>query len=108
MEKNKFRRANVWYCDKKAGVLEEIKEGYRFTYGTDFIKENKSISASLPITKKIYESPNLFNFFLGLLPEGWYLDIVSEKLKIDKSDAFGLLIATCKDTIGAVTIEELE
>jgi serine/threonine-protein kinase HipA len=43
---------------------------------------------------------------LGLLPEGWYLDLASKKLKIDKDDKFGLLLATCKDTVGAVSIRQ--
>lgn len=44
---------------------------------------------------------------MGLLPEGWYLDIISSSLKIDKKDYFGLLIATCRETIGAISIEKI-
>jgi len=106
MKKIKFRKAIVVYLDEKAGIIEEIEGGYRFTYDSEFIKKNKPISVSLPMTKQIYESTNLFSFFLGLLPEGWYLDIVTKKLKIGKNDNFGILLATCKETIGAVTIEE--
>ena len=106
MKKIKFRKAIVVCLDEKAGIIEKIEGGYRFTYDSEFIKKNKPISVSLPITKQIYESINLFPFFLGLLPEGWYLDIVTKKLKIDKNDNFGILLATCKETIGAVTIEE--
>lgn len=108
MEKNKFRRAIVKFLDEEAGVIEEIEGGYRFTYDSEFIKKNKPISVSLPTTKKVYESTDFFPFFLGLLPEGWYLDIVTRKLKIDKKDAFGLLLATCSETVGAITIEELK
>ena len=106
MKKIKFRKAIVVCHGGKAGIIEEIEGGYRFTYDSEFIKKNKPISVSLPMTKQIYESINLFPFFLGLLPEGWYLDIVIKKLKIDKNDNFGILLATCKETIGAVTIEE--
>ncbi|MFH1868476.1 MAG: HipA N-terminal domain-containing protein [Candidatus Omnitrophota bacterium] len=108
MENSNFRRAHVMHHGKKAGIIEEIGNGYRFTYDSDFMKEHKPISVSLPTTKQTYESSSLFVFFLGLLPEGWYLDVVTKKLKIDKNDTFGLLLATCKETIGAVTIEELK
>lgn len=108
MKTASFRKAVVIFGGEKAGVIEEIKNGYRFIYEDEFIKKNKSISISLPSTQKIYESSELPPFFLGLLPEGWYLEIVSKKLKIDKQDAFGLLLATCKDTIGAVSVEELK
>jgi len=108
MENSNFRRAIVMYDDKKAGIIEETREGYRFTYDSDFMKQNKPISVSLPTTKQTYESSSLFAFFLGLLPEGWYLNMVTKKLKIDKNNTFGLLLATCKETIGAVTVEELK
>jgi serine/threonine-protein kinase HipA len=105
-EKNKIRKAVVFFSDKKAGVLEENSYGYRFVYDDEYIKENPSISLSLPKQKKVHQSRPLFPFFLGLLPEGWYLDLVSKKLKIDKEDKFGLLLATCKDTVGAVSIRQ--
>ncbi len=108
MKKNKFRKAIVLFKKEKAGVLEEIENGYRFTYDKEFIKNKISISISLPIKKCSYENNSLFPFFIGLLPEGWYLDIVCATLKIDKKDTFGLLLGTCKDTIGAVMIKEIE
>ena len=106
MGERKFRKALVLFRGEKAGILEEIEGGYRFTYDTGFRKKNLSISISLPTDNSVYENRTLFPFFLGLLPEGWYLDLVTKKLKIDKNDSFGLLLATCKETIGAVTIEE--
>lgn len=108
MKKNKFRKAIVLFKDKKAGILEEIENGYRFTYDKEFIKKKISISISLRTKECPYESTRLFPFFTGLLPEGWYLDIVCATLKIDKKDTFGILLGTCKDTIGVVTIKELE
>ena len=104
---NKFRKAVVVFNNEKAGTIEEIEGGYRFTYYAEFMKRNRPISVSLPLKQQVYENANLFAFFTGLLPEGWYLDIVSKKLKIDKKDNFGILLATCKETIGAVSIEEL-
>ncbi|MFH1453422.1 MAG: HipA N-terminal domain-containing protein [Armatimonadota bacterium] len=108
MQKNEFRRAYVNFHGEKAGIIEETDEGYRFTYDDGFMKKNKPISVSLPSAVEVYESTDLFPFFLGLLPEGWYLDIVAKKLKIDKKDLFGLLLATCGETTGAVSIEEIK
>ncbi len=48
----------------------------------------------------------LFSFFAGLVPEGWYLRIVSQTLKVDPTDTFGLLLRTCGDCIGAVSVRE--
>ena len=107
-EISKNRKGVVYFKGEKAGIIEEIGQGYRFTYEQNFAQKKLSISVSLPASAIPYESDKLFPFFVGLLPEGWYLDIVAAKLKIDKRDSFGILLATCKDTIGAVSIEELK
>lgn len=106
MKENKFRKADIYFKDREAGVLEEHEKGFRFTYNKEFKKSGIPISVSLPVTVETYESRELFSFFVGLLPEGWYLDIVSATLKIDKNDKFGLLLATCGDTPGAVSIRK--
>lgn len=102
----KHRKGIVKYKQELAGVIEETDSGYRFTYEDEFLKKSLAISFSLPITNKIHESKELFSFFEGLLPEGWYLGIVTKNMKIDRNDKFGVLLATCKDTIGAVSVEE--
>ncbi|MFC1566280.1 HipA N-terminal domain-containing protein [bacterium] len=106
MKKN--RRAFIFVNNEEAGVLEETNFGYRFIYTDEYISKGIPISMSMALTTKVYESKKLFSFFKGLLPEGWYLDIVSQTLKIDRNDEFGILLATCKDTIGAVRIEEIK
>ena len=102
------RKALVLFKGERAGVLEETEGGYRFLYDLVFAAKNIPISVSLPIKTTPYESAQLFPFCLGLLPEGWYLEIIVSRLKIDKTDVFGLLCATCKDTVGAVSIEALQ
>ncbi|MFH1289048.1 MAG: HipA N-terminal domain-containing protein, partial [bacterium] len=94
------RKAKIYFKETLAGLLEETENGYKFVYDIDFIKNGIPISISLPVREEAFEINELFPFFEGLLPEGWYLDIVSKSLKIDKNDKFGLLLATCKDTIG--------
>lgn len=103
---SEYRKAAVLYQGRLAGLVEETESGFRFTYEASFIEENTPISLSLPLRAEPYNSAALFPFFSGLLPEGWYLEIVVTRLKLDRNDAFGILLATCKDTIGAVSIEE--
>lgn len=50
----------------------------------------------------------MFLFFDGLIPEGWLLDIVERNWKIDQRNRMSLLLACCKDCIGAVSIEQTE
>lgn len=104
--KDADRKAKIYFKGKLAGLLKETENGYEFTYDSDFIKNKIPVSVSLPLRKDPFESNELFPFFEGLLPEGWYLDIVSKSLKIDKNDKFGLLLATCGDTIGAINVVE--
>ena len=105
----KIRKAQVFYKEKLAGYLTESKDGYIFQYDKEFLKEDILISLSLPPKEEPYESKELFSFFRGLLPEGWYLDIVGATQKVDTKDLFGVLLSTTSvDTIGAVTVREME
>ena len=108
MNEKTFRKAKVNYKDQLAGYLWETENGFRFIYDPDYLRTGQPISVSLPLRKEPYESNELFSFFQGLLPEGWYLDIVSATAKIDAKDSFGLLLATTADTIGAVTVHKTE
>ncbi|MDR2429131.1 MAG: HipA N-terminal domain-containing protein [Candidatus Margulisbacteria bacterium] len=102
------RKARVYFRGAPAGILAETPDGFSFTYDADFRTKNPPISASLPFSAVPLSSARLFPFFAGLLPEGWYLNVVTARYKIDRRDAFGLLLAVGRDTIGAVTIEELQ
>ena len=102
-----LRKAKVYYKDKLAGALKETENGYVFQYDNDFIKKNIPISVSLPVQEGPFESEKLFPFFRGLLPEGWYLNIVSTTQHVDSKDFFGVLLSTTSvDTIGAVTVRK--
>ena len=71
-------------------------------------KDAVPVSLTLPLRPEPYLSKRLHPFFENLLPEGWLLEVSSKKLKISKDDAFGLLLATCRDCIGAVEIEPID
>jgi serine/threonine-protein kinase HipA len=101
--------AKVFYNEIIAGTLEKRNEGYLFIYDKGFLNYATPISMSLPVREEPYYSKELFPFFKGLLPEGWYLDIVSTTQKVDAKDYFGLLVSTSgMDTIGAVTVRNGE
>ena len=101
------RQADVFYRGRQAGRITELAEGgYRFVYDQAYLCDGDAIALTLPLQAEPFESPALFPFFAGLVPEGWYLHIVSPTIKVDEHDTFGLLIKTCGDCIGAVSVRE--
>ena len=106
----KANRAEVFYGDKRAGELRRTDTGFEFSYDGAYLSSPEAlpISLSLPLRAEKYESKMLFPFFIGLLPEGWLLDLICASAKIDKNDKFGLLLHTGKDPIGAVSIVGIE
>src|SRR3989338_4722207 len=105
----RLRRGEVFYRNELAGYIHETAEGYVFEYDREFLKRGIAISISLPLREAPYTSKELFPFFKGLLPEGWYLQIVSATQKVDSHDSFGLLLSTTSmDTIGAVTVRKAD
>ena len=106
MDKKIFRTAKVNYQNQFADLLSETENGYRFVYDKNYLPKGRPVSVSLPLCPEPYDSEKLFSFFEGLLPEGWYLDVVRATEKVDAKDSFGLLLATAGDTIGAVTIQK--
>lgn len=100
-----MRKANVYFHGQLAGLLEETGEGYRFSYDREYLQVGGcAISLTMPVHNTSYESDLLFPFFDGLIPEGWYLDIVSMTLKVDRNDRFGILLATSGHCVGAVSV----
>ena len=107
MNEKIYRTADVYFKDRLAGSLAETDRGYYFLYDENFIKTGRPISVSLPLRKEPFEAKELFSFFQGLIPEGWYLELVCKTQKIDRSDQFGLLLTTTTtDAIGAVVVRQ--
>ena len=100
------RRGVVRLDGKRVGLLEETRDGCTFTYDGSWVdrKDSLPVSLTLPVRKEPYASRGLHPFFENLLPEGWLLEIATAKLKIPKDDAFGLLLATAADCVGAVEV----
>jgi len=101
------RQAHVYYRDRLAGTLAELPGGgYRFAYDPAYLNDGPAISLTLPLQTEPFESSELFPFFAGLVPEGWYLRIVAPTIKVDETDTFGLLLhTTSTDVIGNVNVE---
>ncbi len=105
-----MKRAKVYMYDNLAGILIEDEEGFHFTYEEQYLESENSepISLTIPLKKEKLSSKILFPFFDGLIPEGWLLDIAAKNWKLDKRDRMSILLATCMDCIGAVSIVELK
>ena len=106
----KSRKAEVFFCGSKAGVLIENQMGFSFAYDETYLSESKAkpIAFSFPLQKEPFHRESLFPFFVGLLSEGVLMDHQCNSLKIDENDFYGRLLKTCHtDTIGAVTVREV-
>ena len=101
------KTAKVLYDGVLAAQLSETDEGYQLQYDLNYLQQpdSKPISLTLPKQQEPYSSKVLFPFFDGLIPEGWLLDIAVDHWKVKANDRFELLLTTCRDSIGAVTVE---
>ncbi len=103
-----MRKAKVYMHNELAGFLMESEDGYSFKYDVNYLygSEVKPISLTLPLQEKSFVSKTMFPFFDGLIPEGWLLEIAQKNWKLNARDRMGLLLACCRNCIGAVSIEE--
>lgn len=101
-----MRSAEIFMFGKLAGHLTETEEGYTFVYAPDYLCDtgNLPVSRLLPLQPEPFYDKRLFPFFDGLIPEGWLLEIAERTWKLDPRDRMGLLLATCRDCIGAVSV----
>ena len=107
-----MRQAEIRIADRRAGILWEQDDGYVFAYDAAYLASESpvAVSLSLPLRAAPYHDKRLHPFFDGLIPEGWLLEIAEGVWKLDPRDRMGLLLACCRDCIGAVSVvpEEAE
>ena len=105
-----MKQAEILMYDMSAGILTENEEGFLFQYHEEYLQNERAepISLTLPLRKAPYKSNQLFPFFDGLIPEGWLLDIAEQNWKISARDRMSLLLACCRDCIGAVSVIPIE
>jgi HipA-like protein len=101
------RIGRVKLSGRLVGAIEDDEGQTVFTYSPEWLAQPDAVpvSLTLPLCEEPYARRGLHPFFENLLPEGWLLDVTAKKLKISKDDSFGLLLATCRDCVGAVEIE---
>ena len=100
------KTGKVYYGNILAGLIAETDDGYEFVYDKLYLASHKAkpVSITLPLRETVYTARVLFAFFDGLIPEGWLLDLATDHWKVKANDRFDLLLLTCKDAIGAVSI----
>jgi serine/threonine-protein kinase HipA len=104
-----MRKAQIKMHDKTAGWLTQDENGYHFIYDEGYLKleQPELVSLTLPLQNAPFSSNVLFPFFDGLIPEGWLLNIAEKNWKLNPRDRMGLLLACCKDCIGAVSVHPI-
>ena len=105
-----MRQGKVFYKKHFAGIITETNDGeFMFEYDSKYVNEhpNEFITLTMPVRNEPYIEKRLFPFFEGLIPEGWLLNIAIDNWKINQNDRMGLLLACCKNCIGAVSVEPI-
>ncbi|GEA52331.1 hypothetical protein VIN01S_31350 [Vibrio inusitatus NBRC 102082] len=100
------RKVKVLLYGKLCGVLSQNVHGFTFEYDASY--KGRSLSLSMPLKEKRFESKELHPFFLSLAPEGWLKKRYSELQKIDDNDPLGMLLSNGKNLLGAVQLMRLE
>ncbi|MDF2381687.1 HipA N-terminal domain-containing protein [Nostoc ellipsosporum NOK] len=106
-----MRKAKIYYKENLAGLLTETDDGeYIFQYEDEYVQNNSRyfLTFTMPVRKEPYKEKRLFSFFEGLIPEGWLLEIASKNWKLNPNDRMGLLLACCRNCIGAVSVLPIE
>lgn len=110
MATSRYRKAQVFYDGKPAGILYKTGNRCFFTYDESYriTPGSRPVSITLPLQKETFESEGLFPAFVNMLSEGANKRIQCRLLKIDENDYFSLLLATASDdNIGPITVKEI-
>ncbi|MCX6226344.1 MAG: HipA N-terminal domain-containing protein [Bacteroidia bacterium] len=105
-----MRKAEIKMHGRTAGWLTHDELGYRFVYEPAYLNSTspEPVSLTLPLQEAPLTSNILFPFFDGLIPEGWLLAIAEKNWKLNPRDRMGLLMACCKDCIGAASVHAVK
>ena len=104
-----MRKAEIYLYNRFAGILIEDENGYSFEYDKEYLANTpERLSVNLPLQTEKFHDKTLFPFFDGLIPEGWLLEIATDTWKLNPNDRMGLLLACCRDCIGATSVREVK
>ena len=100
------RIGQVYVNDRRAGMIAETVDGFAFTYDAAYLADPATapISLTMPKRPEAFVAQHLFPVFCGILAEGSLATIQCRTQHIDERDLFGRLLATCRDTIGALSV----
>ena len=103
-----MRKGNVYINDSLCGSIVQDDSGFRFSYRREWFTnpDNQPVSLTLPVREEPYVSNILFPFFDGLIPEGYLLEVAIAKFGLRANDRMGLLLKTCQNAIGCVSVVE--
>jgi serine/threonine-protein kinase HipA len=103
-----MKRAKVFVDGVLAGCLfeKEKNKSYEFAYLEGY--RGSAISLTMPISQKTYHFDCFPPFFDGFLPEGFMLDALLRKAKLDKNDRFEQLMRVGGELVGNITVEQDE
>lgn len=101
-----MKQGKIYLYNQYVGLLTEDETGFTFAYDAGYLASEgaEAVSLTLPLSDEPYHDTVLFPFFDGLIPEGWLLNIAESSWKINQRDRMSLLLACCKDCIGAVSV----
>lgn len=101
------KTARVRMHGKPAGMLVAESDGtYSFHYEPGY--DGPPVSLTMPVREAPYIFDRFPTFFDGLLPEGWQLEALLRRAKLDRHDYMGQLLTVGSDLVGAVTVEPVE
>lgn len=103
-----MKRVKVFVDGVLAGHLfeKEKNKSYEFAYLEGY--RGSAISLTMPISHKTYHFDRFPPFFDGFLPEGFMLDALLRKAKLDKNDRFEQLMRVGGELVGNITVERDE
>lgn len=101
-----MRKAKVFVDGVLAGHLIEWKKNqlYEFSYLEGY--SHQAISLTMPVTRRTYQFDEFPPFFDGFLPEGFMLDALLRKAKLDSNDRFEQLVRVGGELVGNITVEK--
>ncbi len=94
-----MRKAKVYMQKELAGYLTETDDGYEFSYDTNYLAgiDSQTSEFDASFTRRQLTLVKLcFPFLMGLIPEGWLLEIAENNWKLNARDRMGLLLLAAR------------
>ncbi len=100
-----MKKAKIFANGTLIGHFIEWEKNHRYEFA--YLEEYRgpSISLTMPLTQKVYYFDRFPPFFDGLLPEGFMLDALLQKAKLDRNDPFEQLLRVGRELVGNITVE---